>query len=334
MDAILKKLGIDETYTRPVSKQKAFNKVKDNIPLKANFNFMSDLLFLPTTKNGYKYLLVVVDIATNAFDIEPIKNKEPKTILEAFKTMIKRKYIKEPYASIRTDGGNEFEGVFAKWLYNENIMHKVGIPGRHQQLANVESLNRQLGRIFNGYMNAKEKATSRPYHEWDDILGTVRAEMNKFKKLPEQDIFTHQYRIPETIAPQFKVGDVVYRKSEHPLSALGKKQPTDKFREGDYRWDLVARKIVKVLSYPGAVPNRYVLDSLPNVSYAESELRPGKEKEEQFIIREIIDKKVVNKKIFYKIWWEGYKKAEASWEPKIELMKTAPLLIKQYEEDN
>ena len=85
--------------------------------------------------------------------------------------MYKRPYIKKPYASIRTDSGNEFKGVFQKYLYDESILHTV--PENlavTNNLANVESLNRQLGRIFNGYMNKKEEETGKVYRRMDNIL--------------------------------------------------------------------------------------------------------------------------------------------------------------------
>ena len=85
MDKLKKKLKIDETYTRPLPKPKTFVKVYDNIPHKRNWNFMADLLFMPTTtRKKYKYLLVVVDLATNNFDMEPLQNKDPESVLNAF----------------------------------------------------------------------------------------------------------------------------------------------------------------------------------------------------------------------------------------------------------
>ena len=36
--------------------------------LEANCNYMSDILFLPTAKYGFKYLLIVLDIATRYHD--------------------------------------------------------------------------------------------------------------------------------------------------------------------------------------------------------------------------------------------------------------------------
>jgi hypothetical protein len=198
-------------------------------------------------------------------------------------------------------------------------------------MANVENLNRQLGRLFNGYMNAKEEESGEVYREWTDVLDTVRKQLNKFKHKDEEDSFTHKYPVPSYKKAKYEEGDIVYHISEVPLSALGKKQPTQKFREGDYRWSLVPRKIVKVLPYPGKVANRYILDTKPNVSYADYELKPAAEKEEEFTIKKIIGKKSVNGKTLYKVWWRGYPKAEATWEPKKELMKDSPKMVREYE---
>ena len=75
MDKILQKLGIDEKYSKPVKIKKEFSKVKDNIPLIQDYNFMADILELPETNKGFKYLLVVVDLATDEFYIEPMKKR-------------------------------------------------------------------------------------------------------------------------------------------------------------------------------------------------------------------------------------------------------------------
>ena len=46
----------------------------------------------------------------------------------------------------------------------------------------------------------------------------------------------------------------------------------------------------------------------------ESELRQGsKKKKNNMKFEQIIDKKKIGNKIFYKVWWKGYLKAEATW---------------------
>lgn len=323
MNKILQELKINETYTKPPKIKKEFSKVKDNIPLKADFNFMADILELPQTKKGFQYLLVVVDLATDEFDIEQLKTKESKTVLKAMLKMFKRKHIKKPYASIRTDGGPEFQDEFAKYCYENSILHKVGISGRHQQMANVERLNRELGRLFNGYMNAVEEETGRTFREWVEIVPKVREMLNEYRKKPEGDPFTDIYEAPDvSIQPKYKEGDIVYRISEKPLDALGRKQPTQNFRAGDYRWDITPRKIVKVVRYSGKVPIRYILENLSNVAYAENELKPAKEKEAMYQVQSVKAKRTVKGVKELLIKWKGYKKP--TWENYNEIKKTIP----------
>jgi hypothetical protein len=100
---------------------------------------MADLIEMPETKNKNKYILVIVDLATNEFDIEPLKNKSAEDVLLGSKKIFKRSYLKVPYASIRTDNGKEFKGVFQTFCNDNNIFHKTNIQNRHTQLANVDS---------------------------------------------------------------------------------------------------------------------------------------------------------------------------------------------------
>ena len=337
MQALIKKLGIDETYTKAPRLPKKFTKVKDQVPHKADYNFMADLLMLPQTKDGYKYLLTVVDLGTDELDFEPMKTKEPKETLEAIKNIFRRDYLNLPYASITTDGGNEFKGIFAKWLYERSVNHRITEPDRHQQLGNIENLNKQIGRLLNGYMNKIEEETGDVFKEWNNkmILNMIRKEMNSNRKKPEKDIYTEVYPTPdETMKPKYKVGDIVYHISEVPRDALNNKQNTKNFRVGDYRWDLVPRKIVKVLPYSGEVPFRYVLDYKPNVSYAEFEIKPAKlgEKQEKFVVKQILGAKTEKKKKYLLVWWKGYKKAEATWEPRDIIVEDAPDLVLKFDD--
>ena len=336
MDNLIKKLKIDETYTKKIKKPRWFNRVKDNIPMIEDYNFMADILMLPKTKKGFRYLLVIVDLASDEFDIEPMKTKEPKETLSAMEKMFTRKHIKKPYASIRTDGGTEFQGVFHTYLYDQSILHRVAEPARHKQLANVESLNKTLGRLFNGYMNAKEEETMEQYREWDEVVDIVRKDLNKIRKKTLGDHLDVEYKVPKfEVAPKFKVGDIVYRISEEPRDALGNKQNSSSFRMGDYRFELVPKKIKKIVFYTGENPNRYILEGHNNVSYAEHELIKAKEDEEKFEIKKIIGKKKEKNTIYYLVWWKGGLKKDASYETRTGLIKDGlKWLIDEYEKSN
>lgn len=318
MNALIKKLGIDETYTKP-TKKPVFDKVKQNTFPQGGYNYMADILFLPETKEKYKYLLTMVDLWSDEFDMEPLKTKEPTEVLEAMQKIFKRKYLKKPKASIRTDNGSEFKGVFHKWLFENDILHREAEPYRHQQLANVEQLNYFIGRLLNGYMNNFEETTGKEYKEWVPALDIIRKDLNKLREKPDGDPFKYDPPLIENI-PKYKVGDLVYRKVERPMNALGHYQNTTNFRVGDYRFDVKnPRKIINVLRYPNNI--RYILNGMTHVSYTENELRPAQQKEETYTVKKIIDKKVIKKIVYYLIWWKGYLKKNATWEKESELIK-------------
>jgi hypothetical protein len=61
-------------------------------------------------------------------------------------------------------------------------------------------------------------------------------------------------------------------KSEWPLNALGQFQPTNNFREGDFRFNIKDPRTIKsILHYPKNI--RYLLENNNKTSYAESELK-------------------------------------------------------------
>ena len=290
---LVTKLGGDEKFTKRLKNDTTFNHVKDNVPMIEDANMMSDLLHLPTSSDGYKYLFVIVDLATDEFDMEPIKTLNSESALAALKKCVKRKHVKLPKFSLKTDGGAEFKGEFQKFLYDNNILHKGIVAGRHQSMSNVESLNRQLSRLLNLFMNAKEVQTGKTYRDWPNALTTIRTDLNAYrkKKLPSNP---NSYEYPQPIDyvkdtddksskskeeykkinPKFKVGAYVYRYLDHPRDALGKRQKTEQKREGDLLWDSKPRKITQIFTMGGDGPlYRYYLEGVRDASYTDKQLR-------------------------------------------------------------
>ena len=312
MNQLKQSFDIDDTYTklyrRPTHPDQ-MTKVKDQIPLVSDYNYMADILHLPTDKFGFSKLLVICDIADDTFDIEKMKGEDADETLKAYKKIIQRGIIKIPYASLLTDGGSSFKGVFHKYLYENGVNHRVARPGRHHQLSSVDSLCRQLGDVFNGIMNKKEEETGKISKAWTHAIDEVRGKLNNYRrsrgvKIPK-DITTHIYPIFDNvipkikikklkkggdltediedhpiegekytqIKPKYKVGDLVNVLLEEPRTILGKKQPTKNFRMGDLRLEKKKRKILKVLYYSGPNHFRYLVDGLPGASYTEQELK-------------------------------------------------------------
>ena len=96
MNSIKQSLGVSndttkhsKLYRRPLKADEQTH-IKDNVPIIDGYNYMADILHLPTDKFGYNKLLVVVDIATDAFDIEKMKGETGHESLVAFNRIIKR----------------------------------------------------------------------------------------------------------------------------------------------------------------------------------------------------------------------------------------------------
>jgi hypothetical protein len=102
MQKLIEDYGIDETLTKPgkpgKQKRKKYNRIKDNIPLKEDYNMMMDVLHLPTDTNGFKYLLVVVDLASDEFDMEQMKEEDSEHTLKALNKIFARKFLDIPFA--------------------------------------------------------------------------------------------------------------------------------------------------------------------------------------------------------------------------------------------
>lgn len=321
MDKLMSSLGIDETFTKPLKYN--YPKVKNETFPVHGYNCMADILMLPETKKKFKYLLTIVDIWSNYCDFEPMKNKDANSTLKALKAILKRKFIKEIKASLRTDNGSEFKGEFNEYLKKHNILHLYSLPDRHKQLGNIENLNKFIGRILMTYLTNKTNELNYAYCEWTDIIDLARNVINDFKKHPkDEDPRTYPMKdINVDNPPLFKVGDLVYHKIEIPKNEYGEAFAHTSFRMGDRRYSKDAKKIVKILLYTSKNPYRYILNGMPNVSYAEAELKKSNNSAETWILKKIIDKKIVKGKVYYLCWWRKYLKKDSTWESRKNLLE-------------
>jgi hypothetical protein len=304
---LLEDLNIDESYTKVRTKVKYDHIKEGTVPLQ-DHNLQCDLLMLPKTKAGYRYLFVILDLWSDEIDVRPLKTKEAEEVLKALKSIFKGDHIKKPKFSIRSDAGTEFKSVFHKYLYDQGILHSISLANRHKQTGSVESVNKLLGRFFNTYMNNHNTI------EWTDLLDPEQnliKNINKIRKRKDEDPFTFEHPGPLKLESKYKVGDIVIRKLDSPLNGMNNKEDGT-FRMGDLRFDkFQPRKILKVLYYPNNI--RYMLEGFPQVSYTEDELMDTPEEESKYNVKQIWNKKTVKRKVYYRVWFKGYLKKDSEW---------------------
>jgi len=323
--SILDNLNIDETLTKSKPKQKGYNKFANSVVPEEDFNYMTDLLQLPKTKEGFQYLFVITDLATNKFDIEPIKDTKSESAVKALKTIVKRGILKLPEISIKSDGGSEFKGAFDTYLKKEGIYHSVGTAYRKTQLAPVERLNRSLARLLMNYLNKKEVETRGVYMNWTDILPTIRTDLNEFRERDIDKLKEYQsksyFDASKAKTPEFNIGDVVHYKLMKPVTIRGHQIKDTKFREGDRRFSIDTKEVINILYYPDEPFYRYKLKGLPHISFSSNELKTGTNKETTYVVKAIIGSKQMNKIKYYLVWYKGELKKDASYQKASDLIE-------------
>lgn len=310
---ILEDFGVSEKFTKLVTKPK-FDKVRDNIAPLEDVNLQCDLLMLPETDDGDKYLFTIVDLWSTEIDCRPLKTKSAENVLKALKSVLKGDHI-NALKRLRSDGGSEFKGDFHGYLYDNGIIHSVALPYRHKQTGTIENVNRLISRFLVSYMSNNKTSN------WTDIdLPKLMTELNKVRKQEDEDPYTYEYAVPLLKVPIYKVGDVVIRKLDHPIDEDNNLTNTANFRTGDLRYDkFQPRKIVSVFNYPNNV--RYMLEGIKQASYTEDELLPAEEDASFFNVRKIWNKRRIGKETHYRVWYKGELKKQSQWIPKKQLIE-------------
>jgi hypothetical protein len=333
-----------QLYKRPTKDTKKNSPVipKNTIP----FNMISqvDTLMLPND-DGYKYALVVVDVGSRKTDAEPMKKVDSKTVLAAIKEIYKRGIVKEPSQSIQVDSGSEFKGVFKSYFEKKGINLRVAQTGRHRQQGLVESRNKSIGTPLLKRQTAEELITGEPSREWvkylpkvieflNQVLGVKKDPWNE--KHPDYKVIFADTRCEGNACDVIPNGTAVRFQLDAPVNTTGKKLHGT-FRASDIKWSLKPTVIEHVQIMPNQPPlykllgktALYTRNQLQIVS--ENEKMPPATVQEKFKIKKILGKLKKNGKVYYKVWWDGYPKSEATEEPRTELIKSVPDLVKEFD---
>jgi hypothetical protein len=155
--------------------------------LKHNLTHQLDILHLPDD-DGYKYLLVIVDIGSRMTDARPLKTMKMTEIIDNIDNIYKSNILKRPSFSIQCD--NQFNNDEFK-KYFKGVYIRFGKPYRHKQQATVEHRNSIISRVLNLRMNAQEMQTKEKSTEWVKYIPKIIEQINKilYRKYIEANYF-------------------------------------------------------------------------------------------------------------------------------------------------
>ena len=180
-----------------------------------------DLIDLSNIRNkfysqNYSFVLTCIDAFSSYAWVEPMKNKTAEESKKAIERIISKGRIP---AIIYSDGGNEFKGVFEKYLEEKKIIMLVNQNAPHIKAAIVERFNRtikqKMWRVFTylgkkHYSNILQKLVD-SYN--NSIHRSIGIAPSKVTKENQEKIHDYQYgdlnSLDNFIEFEFKVGDYV-----------------------------------------------------------------------------------------------------------------------------
>ena len=141
----------------------------------------ADLLFLPQDKDGSKYALVVVDVASRYRDARPLKDKTAVAVVNGFRRMYKEGPLKWP-KTLMVDAGGEFKGHNAKVFKDGGTKVQVAPPAKqagHRSQSLAEAANKQIAIALFRLQEYKELKNGQVNKDWVDDLPAVLHALNE-----------------------------------------------------------------------------------------------------------------------------------------------------------
>jgi hypothetical protein len=202
----------------------------------------ADLLFMPhdvDDGNGYKYILVVVDVGTRKIAARPLASKKAEKVAATFKEIYAKKELDWP-SMLHVDAGSEFRSEVTDIMKQHDVKIRRALPNRHTQQAIVEGSNRVIAKYLFHEMLADEIEAKKLSTKWVSRLqyyvSKINRERAKMKNIsPEED--SNQPFVPNghtvELLPE---GAKVRHALDYPIDYTTKKKTDGTFRTGDVRW--------------------------------------------------------------------------------------------------
>ena len=324
---------LNQLYKKPVP-EKGIEMPKTQVFTKGIY-YEADCLYMPNDE-GYKYILVCVDLYDGTLDAEPLKELKPKDIIIAFGKIFDRDYLEYP-VFLTLDKGQEFnDNSVVNYFKDYGTTIKYSLTGRSRQLANVERANQKIGTILFKRMTSQELITGETSREWVSDLKPLVKILNENKRKPHKVKINDLPLVNEYNGNMYKIGQKVRILLDYPINNTNNARLNGKFRSSDIKWSTQVYKITEVLIKPN-YPPMYLTDKNDNVARTKNQLSKVRRNEEEpkakyirgepefYKVSKILDKRKIGRKEEYLIKWKGFNDDKNSWEPSAMLDRTKDL---------
>lgn len=305
VDTFLQKHEAYYTH-RPARKKFGYKKMTGSSLFSHVQADIKDLNAFKSLNNGYRYFLLAIDCYSRKVFCEPLKQKTPDAVLNAFRKMFTENQF-YPYFLL-TDAGTEFFNKKMTDFCKQNQIVQVPLRSNPAKAAIAE---RAIQTITTRMARAM---TFRNSNKWTDFLDqTVKnynnSEHSAIKMKPVDVKFTTRLNItPPKIKKKSKyiVGDIV---------CLSKYRGVfDKAYLG--KW---GKELFKIEEIVNGAPVVFRLCDLNGEKidghFYEQEIQKVCNENNVFHVEKILDKKTIRGKKYVLVRWMNYGPAFDSWEP-------------------
>lgn len=336
---IRKFLNNEDSYSlyKPIRKTFPRSKVTVNTIDSMWDGDSADVSNIASHNDGYKFLLVLIDIFSRYLFIVPLKNKHHQNIVDGLKLVFQKR--RKPN-TLRTDKGSEFknrwvkaflkkEGIHAIYTQNEtkanyaervirtmkNLMYRYFMKNRTYRFINilqdlVKSYNKRPHRSLGGNAPAnvnKENADEIRLESY--LSGKTKLDVNQSKTLGRS-------KEKKRAKPffKFKIGDDVrLSQLKHPFQRDYQQKWTEEFFKVNERYKRGQIPVYKLKDLAG--------DPIEGTFY-ESELQKViKSEDVSYRVEKILKRRRHGKTQEVYVKWEGWPKKFNSWIPESFLEK-------------
>ncbi|XP_062567734.1 uncharacterized protein LOC134229972 [Saccostrea cucullata] len=289
---------------------------------------LADVSNIASHNDGYKFLLVLIDIFSRYLFIIPLKNKHHQNIVDGLKSVFQRG--RKP-KTLRTDKGSEFKN---RWV--KTFLKKEGINVMYTQnetKANYAERENRTYRFVNVLQDLVKSYNNRPHRSLggnapvnvnqenaDEIRLAAYLSTNKKPNLAKNDLNkpkdSSKTKVPKKIKPFFKlkIGDNVrISQLKHPFQRDYQQKWTEEFFKVSERYKRGQVPVYKV---------KDLADDPIEGTFYESELpKVVKSDDVSYRVDKILKRRRrgTTKEVYVK--WEGWPKKFNSWIPESSLEK-------------
>lgn len=282
---------------------------------------------------GYRYILTAIDLFSKKAVAVPLKSKEDKVVVEGMKKVLDK--YKNKISSVRSDAGSEFTNKRFKELLEKNEIKQVNsLAGKPQSNGTIERFNGVLKKLINKYMFALQN------QDWPSVIDGLVRNYNKSKHrvtktapddVSEKDFGRITGNIKESVTGNRKLEIPRYKKGDRVRVRVTDQKDKKNFSKKRYKVEKVSKPKNNI-----SVPF-YKIESFGNKKFYDEDLILANEVENEtdepefFEVSKLIKPVVKDNEFYYEVRWKNER--ETTIEPRHELVKDVPKLVRKFERE-